>query len=88
MTFLWRALDCPEPASSATPFRDIKKGAFYEKAVAWAVENNITNGTDETHFSPDAVCTRAQIVTLIWRAARCPEPESMTTPFTDVKAGS
>ena len=88
VTFLWRALDCPEPASSATPFRDLKKGAFYEKAVAWAVENNITNGTDETHFSPDAVCTRAQIVTLIWRAAGCPEPESMTTPFTDVKAGS
>ena len=68
VTFLWRFKGMPEPERTETPFTDLKKGAFYEKAVAWAVENEITNGMDATHFGPDATCTRGQIVTFLSRA--------------------
>ena len=68
VTFLWRAAGCPEPKSSETPFKDLKKGAFYEKAVAWAVENGITNGMTPTTFGPNNTCTRGQIVTFLKRA--------------------
>ena len=69
-------------------FVDVPAGSYYEDAVDWAVENGITQGTDDTHFSPDGICTRAQAVTFLWRAAGSPEPESRTMPFTDVPAGS
>ena len=46
----------------------MKAGSYYYDAVLWAVENGITKGTSETMFSPDATCSRAQIVTFIWRA--------------------
>ena len=69
-------------------FVDVPSGAYYEDAVNWAVENWITEGTDDTHFSPDAPCTRAQAVTFLWRAAGCPAPSSYTMPFADVKSGS
>ena len=69
-------------------FVDVPAGSYYEDAVDWAVENGITKGTDDTHFSPDGICTRAQAVTFLWRAAGSPEPESRTMPFTDVPAGS
>ena len=69
-------------------FVDVTTGSYYEDAVDWAVENGITKGTDDTHFSPDGICTRAQAVTFLWRAAGSPEPETRTMPFTDVPAGS
>ena len=69
-------------------FVDVATGSYYEDAVDWAVENGITQGTDDTHFSPDGICTRAQAVTFLWRAAGSPEPEARTVPFTDVPVGS
>ena len=69
-------------------FVDVATGSYYEDAVDWAVENGITKGTDDTHFSPDDICTRAQAVTFLWRAAGSPEPETRAMPFTDVPAGS
>ena len=87
VTFLWRAAGCPEPKSAGTPFKDLKKGAFYEKAVAWAVENNITNGLSSDRFGPDGKCTRGQIVTFLWRYKGEPVPKSAETPFKDLKKG-
>ena len=69
-------------------FVDVATGSYYEAAVDWAVENGITKGTDDTHFSPDGICTRAQAVTFLWRAAGSPEPETRAMPFTDVPVGS
>ena len=69
-------------------FVDVATGSYYEDAVDWAVENGITQGTDDTHFSPDGICTRAQAVTFLWRAAGSPKPETRAMPFTDVPAGS
>ena len=69
-------------------FVDVATGSYYEDAVDWAVENGITQGTDATHFSPDGICTRAQAVTFLWRAAGSPKPETRTMPFADVPVGS
>ena len=69
-------------------FVDVATGSYYEDAVDWAVENGITQGTDDTHFSPDGICTRAQAVTFLWRTAGSPKPETRTMPFTDVPVGS
>jgi len=69
-------------------FVDVATGGYYEDAVDWAVENGITKGTDDTHFSPDGICTRAQAVTFLWRAAGSPKPETRTMPFADIPAGS
>ena len=69
-------------------FVDVPAGSYYEDAVDWAVENGITQGTDDTHFSPDGICTRAQAVTFLWRAAGSPEPETRAMPFNDVPVGS
>ena len=69
-------------------FVDVATGSYYEDAVDWAVGNGITQGTDDTHFSPDGICTRAQAVTFLWRAAGSPKPETRTMPFTDIPAGS
>ncbi len=69
VTFLWRLFGCPEPTSGNNPFTDINSSAYYYDAVLWAVENGITDGTSATTFSPDATCTRGQIVTFLWRAA-------------------
>ena len=68
VTFLWRFAGEEEPKSAATPFTDLKPGAFYGKAVAWAVENEVTNGLTATTFGPDATCTRGQVVTFLFRA--------------------
>ena len=68
-------------------FNDVPEGAFYADAVAWAVENDITNGTSPTTFSPGNVCTRGQVVTFLWRAKNCPEPKTAVNPFEDVTAG-
>ena len=69
-------------------FVDVATGSYYEDAVDWAVENGITKGTDDTHFSPDGICTRAQAVTFLWRTAGSPKPEIRTMPVTDVPVGS
>ena len=68
VTFLWRAAGSPEPKGTAAGMTDVVSGSYYEKAVAWAIENGITTGTTTSTFSPDATCTRAQIVTFLYRA--------------------
>ena len=85
VTFLWRAAGSPAAKSSAMPFTDVKAGSYYETAVLWAVENGITKGSSETMFSPDATCTRAQIVTFLWRSQKSPAA-GMANPFADVAA--
>ena len=85
VTFLWRAAGKPDPASSESPFSDVKEGAYYYNAVLWAVENGITNGTSDKTFSPDETCTRAQIVTFLWRYEEQPAPAGTSNPFADVK---
>ena len=72
--------------TAQNPFVDVKEGAYYYDAVLWAVEQKITSGTSATTFSPDASCTRAQMVTFLWRAAGSPKVENGKNPFTDVKA--
>lgn len=87
VTFLWRAAGSPEPVGTEMPFADVAKDAYYYDAVLWAVENGITNGTSATTFSPDAECTRGQIVTFLWRAQGA-EDASAKNPFTDVAEGA
>lgn len=87
VTFLWRAAGSPAPKSSAMPFIDVSAGSYYYNAVLWAVENGITKGTSDTAFSPDKTCTRAQIVTFLWRSQNAPAAGS-SNPFTDVAAGA
>lgn len=82
VTFLWRAAGSPAPKSSVNPFADISASAYYYDAVLWAVERGITAGTSATTFSPDATCTRAQIVTFLYRAVGT--TTSGTNPFVDV----
>lgn len=65
-------------------FSDVVENSYYEEAVYWAVENKITNGTSDTTFNPYDTCTRAQMVTFLWRAAGSPEPETSICPFQDV----
>lgn len=67
-------------------FWDVKQGDYYYDAVKWAVEKRITEGTGANFFSPNASCTRAQMVTFLWRAAGSPAPKSTANPFTDVSA--
>lgn len=73
-----------ENTASENPFEDVSENDYYYKPVLWAVENEITEGTDETHFSPEMDCTRAQVMTFLWRAAGKPEPSSDQTAFVDV----
>lgn len=77
----------PAPTQAATPeFTDVKDGAYYADAVKWAVEKKITAGTSDTTFSPDDTCTRAQILTFLWRAVGSPKSTS-ENPFSDVNSG-
>ena len=69
------------------PFTDVPVNEYYADAIAWAEEQGITTGTSATTFSPDVSCTRAQIVTLLWRAAGSPSANG-NNPFTDVPQGS
>ena len=69
-------------------FVDVPTNSYYYEAVLWAVEQGVTQGTDDSHFSPDGVCTRAQAVTFLWRAAGSPAPKFTAMPFTDVPVGS
>ena len=84
VTFLWRANGCPEPTTSNNPFTDVAPSKYYYKAVLWAVENGITEGTGRTTFSPKRGCTRAEVVTFLWRANHKPKPAAARNPFTDV----
>ena len=72
----------------SNPFEDVAPKTWYYNAVLWAVDRGVTKGTSETTFSPDKTCTRAEIVTFLWRAAGSPEPSISECPFVDVKAGS
>ena len=87
VTFLWRTAGSPAAKSAVMPFTDVKAGSYYYDAVLWAVEQGITKGTSETMFSPDATCSRAQIVTFLWRSQKSPAAGT-ANPFTDVKASA
>ena len=84
VTFLWRAAGSPEPASSTNPFTDVTTEDYFQKAVLWAVEKNITNGMTETTFEPASPCTRGQVVTFLHRFEEQPASSIATNPFTDV----
>ena len=84
-TFLWRAAGSPEPVGKTCIFTDVPADAYYAKAVQWAYEQKITNGTSATTFSPDETCTRAQMATFLCRVADG-EPVSDSVIFNDVKA--
>ena len=86
VTFLWRAAGQPAPKSAKNPFKDVAKSAYYYDAVLWAVEQGITAGTSKTTFGPTEPCTRAHVVTFLWRAEGTPNAKS-SNPFKDVKSG-
>ena len=86
VTFLWRAAGSPEPKTLSS-FADVPADAYYAKAVAWAVENDVAKGVSETAFAPDTSCTRAQIVTFLWRAQQSPASGG-ENPFADVPAAA
>ena len=87
VTFLWRAAGEPEPTKAENPFKDVKETDYFYKGVLWAVEKGITKGTSADKFSPDATCTRAQIVTFLYRAAGEPELTEKANPFKDIAEG-
>lgn len=84
VTFLWRAAGSPTPKATVNPFTDVPAGAYYEKAVLWAIENGVTQGTNAATFSPDAVCTRGQMAAFLYRSKNSPSV-SGASPFTDVQ---
>ncbi len=84
VTFLWRAAGEPEPSSTVNPFTDVSADAYNYKAILWAYENGITGGTTATTFAPNATCTRAQIVTFLYRANG--QTVDSGNVFTDVPA--
>ena len=86
VTFLWRAAGSPEPKGAASGMSDVVSGSYYEKAVAWAIENGITTGTTASTFSPDATCTRAQAVTFLARALNA--KAASAAEFSDVPTDS
>ena len=87
LALLASLLTCAVFAEGSNPFTDVKEKDYYYEPVLWAVANSITTGTSKTTFSPDSPCTRAQVVTFLWRAAGSPEPTQTDNPFTDVPAG-
>lgn len=87
VTFLWRAAGEPAPKTNRNPFIDVKPSDYFYTPVMWAVENNITSGTDTFHFSPSRPCTRGQAMTFLWRANGKPVPQ-IQNHFIDVSSGS
>ena len=87
VTLLWRAVGSPAPKSTTMPFTDVPVDSYYYDAVLWAVENGITNGTSATTFSPGASCSRAQIITFLWRVRKSPATAA-ANPFADVAVGT
>lgn len=88
VTFLWRNAGSPAVTGSASKFIDVASDAYYADAVAWALEKGITSGTSMTTFSPDATCTRAQIVTFMWRSAGSPAASGTAQQFGDISANA
>ena len=88
VTFLWRMVGSPWPAAITMPFEDVAKSVYYYDSVKWAFGSTITGGTSENTFSPNNSCTRAQVVTFIWRCTGCPEPTIKGTQFKDLKGNS
>ena len=88
VTFLWRTMGQPQPTLTANPFKDVTEGTWYYKAVLWAYENGITSGTSKATFTPNDNCSRAQVVTFLWRLEGSAEPMQTQNPFTDVKQGA
>ncbi len=90
VTFLYRAAGSPEVAENVTnPFTDVSKDSVYYNAIMWAVEKKITTGVTDTTFEPNSPCTRAQIVTFLYREAGSPElAKDATNPFSDVSDSS
>jgi len=84
VTFLWRAAGSPAPKSQMMDFTDVPAGSYYYNAVLWAVEQGITTGTGGSNFSPDMNCSRAQVVTFLYRYAGQPAVANQTNPFRDV----
>ncbi len=81
-------IDCDAKQPDAVvvnPFKDVKEKDYFYMPVQWAADRRITSGTSETKFSPKAKCTRAQVVTFLWRANGCPEPTKTENPFEDIK---
>lgn len=83
VTFLWRAAGCPAPALAENPFADVKSTDYCYDAVLWAVQTGVAKGTSASTFSPDAACTRGQIVTFLYRAAGSPSGYG-NSGYTDV----
>ena len=75
---------CGASKPVVNPFVDVDEEDYFFAPVLWAVENQITNGTSADHFTPAAICNRAQVVTFLWRASGCPEPTISENPFVDV----
>lgn len=86
VTFLHRMIGSPEPLAIDMPFIDVNENSFYFKPVKWAVGSKITGGTSENTFSPEDNCSRAQVVTFLWRTAGEPKPTGNDNPFVDVTA--
>ena len=84
VTLLWRAAGQPDPISTENPFTDVKADDYFYSAVLWAVENGITTGVSANKFGPNQTCTRAQVVTFLWRSAEKPMAENAENPFKDV----
>ena len=87
VTFLWKAAGSPEPTTTGNPFVDVKETDYFYKPVLWAKEKQITAGVDDTHFGPSVKCSRAQIVTFLWKAMGAPASDAEVT-FTDVPSGA
>ena len=87
VTFLYRAAGQPKVENVKNPFTDVSKNSTYYNAIMWAVENGITTGKTATSFDPNAVCTRGQIVTFLWRYEKAPIVSSLAK-FDDVAANS
>ena len=87
VTFLWRAFGA-EKMFITNPFADVLTTDYFYNSAVWASREGITNGTDETHFSPDQPCTREQVATFLWRALKTPEPKTQLSPFGDVTDAS
>ena len=85
VTFLWRSRGCPEPVSQSSGFLDVEAGSWYEKAVIWAVENEITNGTGDGQFSPAMTLQRNHMITFLWRTMGEPGKTDATIWYEDAE---
>ena len=83
VSFIWRAAGCPEVKKASVPYADIDEDDYFYKAVIWATENGVVNGTSKTEFSPDETVTRGQAVTMLWRWKK-PDPIHNRIEFDDV----